>query len=243
MSEAQQYFEMMEKMKAKAFKKIEASSLDFLTADALILASQEILILVSVTAVFSIIVFILLSRASSRKRIAKIRKTFFVPPSWFGIASGICAWESLHALTSVVIFVKRATSDAPLGEGFASSDIFNWVIFGVDTAVILGFAITIAVDIDLGYAVLACLVSIGTSFYQTASVTDSLALAGYLGLVNVLFALYWCVGIGKGWVKSEMHLAMRELEGMGVSKDTTAALASKFGQRKVPRKPLPKRSA
>ncbi|CUI12709.1 membrane-associated protein, putative [Bodo saltans] len=243
MSDAQQYFEMMEKLKAKAVKKVEASSLDFLTADALVLASQEILILVGVTAVFSLIVFILLSRASSRKRIAKIRKTFFVPPSWFGIASGICAWESLHALTSVVIFVKRATSEAPLGEGFASSDLFNWIIFAADTAVIFGFAVTLAFDIDLGYAVLACLASIGTSFYQTASVTENLALAGYLGLVNVLFALFWCVGIGKGWIKSEMHLAMRELEGMGVSKETTSALASKMGQRKGPKKPMPKRSA
>lgn len=243
MDEAQQYFNLMEKMKAKAVRKVEASSLDFLSAEAFIAASQEILIIVSVTAVFSLFVFLLLSRSASRRRMAKIRKTFFVPPTWLGIASGVCAWESLHALTTVVIFVKEKSSGAPLGEGFASSELFNWVLFAIDTAIILGFAVTLAFDVDLGYAVLACLASIGTSFYQTASVTDSLALAGYLGLLNVLFALFWCVGIGKGWFKSEMHQAMKELEGMGVSKETTAALASKMGSRKSVKKPLPKRSA
>lgn len=245
MEDAERYFKLMEQLKTKATRKVEASSLDFFTPDALVLASAEILVLVGVTALMSLIVFILLSRSGARRRIAKIRKTFFIPNSWFGIASGICAWESLHALTCVVIFVKSASSGGgPLGEGFAASHYFNWAVFAVDTAVILCFASTIAFDIDLGYAVLACLVSMGTSFYQTASVTENLALAGYLGLVNVLFALYWCVGIGKGWFRSEMHQAMRELEGMGVSKETTALMTKMGGGRKGPRKPpAPKRSS
>jgi hypothetical protein len=233
MDDAQRYFKMMEEMKSKATKKVEASSLDFLTAESLVLASTDIAILVGVTAVVTLLVFILLSRSSARRRIAKIRKTFFVPPSWFGIASGICAWQSIHTLTCVVIFVKSASAGGgPLGQGIAASQYFNWGIFAVDTAVILCFAITMAFDVDLGYAVLACLVSVGTSFYQTASVTENLAVAGYLGLLNVLFALFWCVGVGKGWFKSEMHQAMRELEGMGVSKETTAALTSKLGGRR-----------
>jgi hypothetical protein len=82
--------------------------------------------------------------------------------------------------------------------------------------------------------------SVGTSFLQAASMSESLAAAGYLGLINILFAAFWGVGIGKGWIKSEMQQAMKEMEGWGVPKEMTAALSSSASSKRRgagPRRP------
>lgn len=223
MDDAKRYADMLAAIKSKAEKRAAASTLDFVSLEALVKLGPAVGIIVAVTAVVSVVICCLLFRQSAQKRYQKLRKTFFLPQNWFGLASGLCTWQSLNAITLIIIFLKLSTS-SPIGIRAVMEDYVSWGIFASETLCVIGFAVSMAFQIDLGYGILASMFSMALSFFQAASMSDNLAIAGYLGLVNVLFAMYWCCGIGKGWLKTEMTQAMKEIEGWGVSKETTSAI-------------------
>jgi tryptophan-rich sensory protein len=194
------------------------------------------MVMIGVSVIGCAIAVYLFTSGKGGARYGKIRKTFFLPRKPAIAAALVVLWLLVNSCATAFQILKEPQ--------LATEELATLTMWGVNSLLIIFFAFSATVIRDTSFAVVATMLSFACSFFSAAMISSANMIAGYFAIFNIVLGLYWGVGVGKAWFRSEMNEALKEIEGWGAPKGSSAAIksftagvAGSAGHRKRPKKP------